>query len=121
MFNGVNRMRWTTLLSTLALLMALAAGCKQQCFLTECDSDHYRKNLAGFLEFDAEASQKPASVVHTSGGAPSTVLDPDRKLRYLSLAEAISIALEQGTRGQGIGTGQFAALSSPCPALSASA
>src|SRR5439155_18471475 len=72
----------------------------------ECDYDHYRKNLAGFLEFDPDGSQKPASVVHVSGGTPSTVLDPDRTIRYISLAEAISIALEQGTRGQGIGTGQ---------------
>ncbi|HKB35871.1 MAG TPA: TolC family protein [Gemmataceae bacterium] len=99
-------MRWTTILSTLALLMATATGCKQQCFLKECDEKHYRDNLAGrFLEFDPEASQKPASVVHNFSGSPPTVLDPDRPKRYLSLAEAISIALEQGTRGQGIGTG----------------
>jgi outer membrane protein TolC len=99
-------MRWTIGLSTLALLMALAAGCKQQCFLLECDKDHYVKNLAGFLEFDPDASQRPASVVHTNGGTPSTVLDPDRKIRYLSLAEAISISLEQGTVGRITGTGQ---------------
>jgi outer membrane protein TolC len=30
---------------------------------------------------------------------PSTILDPDRPIRYISLAEAVSIALEQGTVG----------------------
>src|SRR5262245_56482089 len=40
LFNGVNRMRWTTILSTLALLMATATGCEQQCFLKECDEKH---------------------------------------------------------------------------------
>ena len=58
-------MRWTLTLSTLGLLVAAMAGCKQQCFIKECDYQHYRDNLGGFIEFDPEASQKPASVVHT--------------------------------------------------------
>jgi outer membrane protein TolC len=99
-------MRWTIRLSTLALLLAATAGCKQQCFVTECDYQHYRDKLAGFTEFDPQASQTPTSVVHTTGSSPTTVLDPNRRERYLSLAEALSIALEQGTRGPGIGTGQ---------------
>ncbi len=97
--NGVNRMRWTTTLWALALLLAVVAGCKQQCFLRECDWQHYQDKLAGSLEFKPDATAQPViSVAHT-GGAPSTVFDPDRPPRYLSLAEAISIALEQGTTG----------------------
>src|SRR5262249_18024648 len=33
-------------------------------------------------------------------GAPPTLYNLDRQIRYLSLAEAVSIALEQGTVGQ---------------------
>src|SRR3954454_15944564 len=98
-------MRWTTILSTLALLMAATAGCKQQGFLQECEWEHYRDNLAGAIAFDPQISEHPVSVVSTLGGTPPTVLDPDRNVRYISLAEAISISLEQGTRGPGIGTG----------------
>src|SRR6202047_5693468 len=35
-------MRWKVALATLLALSALAAGCKQHCFMTECDYDHYR-------------------------------------------------------------------------------
>ncbi len=92
-------MRWTRTLSTLALLLVVMAGCKQQCFIKECDYNHYRDNLAGHLEFEPQAADRPTSVVHTGGPDPTTILDPDRKPRYISLAEAISIALEQGTTG----------------------
>ena len=99
-------MRWTTNTWALALLLAVVAGCKQQCFLRECDFEHYRKDLSGMLEYKPDVTAAPVtSVIHSDGDHPTTVFDPDRKVRYLSLAEAISIALEQGTRGPGVGTG----------------
>jgi outer membrane protein TolC len=81
----------------LAFTLAVVAGCKQQCFLNECDYEHYRQvGLTPRLECDPKASIEPATLAPPP---PSTVLDPDRKIRYLSLAEAIAIALEQGRVG----------------------
>jgi outer membrane protein TolC len=93
-------MRWITVVAGLALLMAVTVGCAKQCFLSECDYEHYRKlglGLPADLEANHVVTSEPglADVVPK----PSTVLDPDRKIRYMSLAEAISIALEQGTVG----------------------
>src|SRR5262249_23699727 len=52
-----------------------------------------------------EAGQCVSSTVMHSG-TPTTVLDPNRPIRYMSLAEAISIALEKGTRGSPALNGQ---------------
>lgn len=91
----------------LALTVALATGCKQQCFMTECDWNHYQQHLG--LPKDIECN--PASICQPplcgSIKAPATVLLPDREIRYLSLAEAISIALEQGTINGGAGARQL--------------
>ncbi len=92
-------MRWKTLVGGLALLAAVTAGCKQQCFIGECDYDHYRALTLGA---PSNLDCNPSSIIATAGRdtrAPATVLDPDRPIRYLSLAEAISVALEQGTVG----------------------
>lgn len=100
-------MRWKTVILGLALSVALAAGCKQQCFMTECDWRHYQEHLG--LPKDIECI--PTSICQPPQGvgpkAPATVLDPDRVIRYLSLAEAISIALEQGTINGGGGSRQL--------------
>src|SRR5947199_6585230 len=93
-------MRWTKAIGSLAVLLAAAAGCKQSCFIQECDWKHYQDDLANWTEFKPELAQKP-SLVHV--GTPANVNDPDRPPRYLSLAEAISVALERGTTGQGLG------------------
>jgi outer membrane protein TolC len=89
-------MRWITVVGGLTLALALAAGCKQPCYMTECDYDHY--HLLGIpdkLECDPSAGSQPGLLSQT--GPPATVLHPERKIRYISLAEAISISLEQGT------------------------
>ncbi len=91
-------MRWIKRIWTAALVMAATAGCKQQCFITEGGFDHAQRLLAAGLENMPLASQAAAtSILQTP--TPNTVLDPDRPPRYLSLAEAISKALEKGTRG----------------------
>jgi outer membrane protein TolC len=90
-------MRWKHGVVVLALALVVVAGCKQQCFLNECDYWHYRDiGLTPRLECDPQASLQPATV---AAPTPSTVLDPDRKIRYLSLAEALALALEQGHVG----------------------
>src|SRR5438874_1627655 len=91
-------MRWIKRIWTAAILMAATSGCKQQCFIKECDYQHTRDQLAGALYHMPEAGQAPAvSVLHTP--EPKTVLNPDRPVRFVSLAEAQSTALEQGRRG----------------------
>lgn len=77
--------------------LCLLSGCKQNTFLTEFDYEHY-KNLmpAAVYELDPQSSAQP---VTSRVVRPPTVVDPDRKPRYLSLAEAIAVGLEQGNVG----------------------
>lgn len=99
-------MRWTNVVVGLALTAAGIAGCKQQCFIHECDYEHYHKLIQGMpsnLECDPTASIQPVLGLTPP---PSTILDPARPIRYLSLAETIALALEQGTVGQQV-QGQF--------------
>lgn len=79
------------------VLLALFAGCKQNTFLTEFDYEHY-KNLmpAAVYELDPKATARPVTPVVVR---PATVVDPDRKPRYLSLAETLAVSLEQGNIG----------------------
>src|SRR5258708_11341971 len=92
-------MRWKTVFVGLAATLAVTAGCKQQCFMTE--SDFNTPVTAGIknLERDPTLGSQP---LIGPVARPVNVLEPDRPIRYLSLAEAISIALEQGS----VGTGQ---------------
>jgi outer membrane protein TolC len=91
-------MRWKTMVTGLALALASAVGCKQQCFLAECDHDHYIKDLAlpPNLPCDPSVSIIPSM---SQIAAPATVISPERPVRYMSLAEAIAMALEHGTPG----------------------
>jgi outer membrane protein TolC len=91
-------MRWIIGVGVLALVLAVAAGCKQQIFLHECDYDHYRDLMPLSLE------TKPYSIMPTDVvvcPTPTTVDDPDRPARYISLAECLAIALERGNVGEG--------------------
>ncbi|HXG12498.1 MAG TPA: TolC family protein [Gemmataceae bacterium] len=90
-------MRWITGVGALALALAMVAGCKQQCFIHECDYDHYRELMPAWLEC------QPASILPTEvapSPPPATIFDPDRPPRYISLAECIAIALERGNTGE---------------------
>src|SRR5260370_32134532 len=90
-------MRWKGVGVGLALILAGVVGCKQQCFLNECDYHHYLEiGASKRLEFDPTVSIQPTAV---AAPTPTTVLDPERKPRYLSLAEAIAMALQQGRVG----------------------
>jgi len=89
-------MRWMTV-TGLALAFAIMAGCKQPCYLTQDDCEHYHAlGLPPNLEKGAAAAVLPTGA---DGPSPATVTHPERTVRYLSLAEAIALALEQGTVG----------------------
>ncbi len=89
-------MRWIAVSVVLVLAFFSVVGCKQQCFLTECDYDHYR-SLG--LPANAEYGQPPITPEWVDVKAPATVDFPERPIRYLTLNEAIAIALERGGVG----------------------
>src|SRR6516165_3378482 len=87
--------RWKHVIVGLAIMLAGFSGCKQQCFLYECDHDHYIRDLGlpERVECDPISTMEP---VIPNVATPTTIIDPERPPRYLSLAEAVAIALEQG-------------------------
>jgi hypothetical protein len=89
-------MRWKAVFIGLALTLAATAGCKQQCFMTESDLQTPITAGLGNRELDPTVGNQP---IIARVSAPPTVLSLDRQIRYVSLAETISIALEQGTVG----------------------
>src|SRR5437588_8443045 len=90
-------MSWKALLGCLVLGGAATLGCQRQCFLSEADfNDSHGRSLSANLECDPTASTVPARGMV---GAPTTVDDTQRQVRFLSLREAIAIALENGTVG----------------------
>ncbi len=89
-------MRWTLAVTGMALTLATLGGCKQQLFLTEPDYRHYKEMGEKLLEYDPSASIIPST---TDMAPPTTIFDTDRKVRYVSLPEAIASALEKGTTG----------------------
>src|SRR5262245_32270074 len=91
-------MRGKAMVCGLLLSLAVIGGCKQQCFLKECDYDHYRELTAQNLD----CACPPGNLLPPEAGnvpPPPTVLDPNRPIRYLSLSEALAVALEQGNVG----------------------
>src|SRR5207249_4126238 len=96
--NGLRRgrsmTRWNAGLTAVAVLVAGLAGCRQQCFMTEADYQSTRNGIylpPPNLEVDLHAS-----IVPSPGNTPPpmTVRDLNRPVRYLSLPEAVAIALE---------------------------
>jgi len=87
-------MRWLPGIIGLALVLALGSGCQRQVFLQERDLNSATGTLSQNLEHDPSVG---ASAISPPVDAPPTVDFPDRPPRYLSLQEAIAIALETGT------------------------
>jgi outer membrane protein TolC len=94
-------MRWKNVLGGgLALILAASAGCKQTCYMTECEMQNClsKADLPGRnLECDPHAGVTPSPAAFTA--PPTTVDEPERPIRYIPLAEAIAIALQQGNVG----------------------
>src|SRR5262245_42117327 len=92
-------MRWKPVVMAIALALAAAAGCKQQCFLLEPDYKEIHSRLhvpCDLVENPNHASILPAKVVIPP---VATVDAPERPQRPISLAECISLALENGRTG----------------------
>jgi len=90
-------MRWKFLGVTVALLLALVSGCTQRIFMTEQDYQHTVTSTLEGQELHPDLSNTP--MINPSG-APMTLRNLDRKVRFISLAECIAIGLEQGRVGQ---------------------
>jgi outer membrane protein TolC len=91
-------MGWKAWVMSLGLAFLAAVGCKQQCFLTQADYDEFQHTigLPANLANDPSAGITP---IIPPVSTPSTVSNPDREPWYLTLNEAIAIALEKGTTG----------------------
>jgi outer membrane protein TolC len=91
-------MRWKSSMGILALLLAATVGCKQRVFMTEQQMDTYSLMVPSNLATNPNAGCEPTIPLVD---APPTLYNLERfRIRYLALAEAIAIALEQGTVGQ---------------------
>jgi len=89
--------RWKNKLAMALLVCGTMAGCKQPLYMSH--DDHKAVTIAGLpkdFENDPNAAAIPSAEGHI---APPTVDKPDAPVRYMTLAEAFAIALEQGTRG----------------------
>jgi outer membrane protein TolC len=89
-------MRWKAWIRGMASLLALTGGCKERVFMTECDLRHYNTLAVANLDVTPDATSHP---VIGAVGAPPTVVQPEREIRFVSLQECLAIALEQGTTG----------------------
>jgi outer membrane protein TolC len=85
------------LVALMTLFLALSGGCKQRCFLTEADYNQTTTTLLDGIQLDPKL---PYQALLPQIETPPTLNNLDRKVRFLSLAEAVAIALEQGTVGQ---------------------
>src|SRR5262245_17386956 len=97
-------MRWKAVVVILVLGSCAVLGCKQQCFMTECDYDHYR-HLGLPPGGEYSAPEIAPELIHSP--PPTTIHDPERKARYITLNEAIAMALERGDVGSLALNGQF--------------
>src|SRR5262245_64058853 len=94
--NGVTTMRWKKWVGGLALLAGAVVGCKQEVFMTLPDRQETKSLALDLVENNPRVVDAPLTPLVP---APATPSYPDRPARYISLAEAISIALEQGSTG----------------------
>lgn len=85
---------------TAVLLLACLGGCTRTCYMTEGDLQSCTASMASALPRDLATN--PHDAIYPSGAItprPMTVDDVDRPIKYMSLAECIAIALEQGNIG----------------------
>jgi outer membrane protein TolC len=84
-------------LAALLVAFAIVAGCKYPCFMTEED---YHSCCGIQLPPGGEVGGDTILPPSAQGPSPASVSDPQRQDRYLSLREAIAVALENGTAGR---------------------
>jgi outer membrane protein TolC len=78
---------------------AVLAGCQKPIFVSEPDLFDTQKRLGLPLQPENDPTAGIVPFLDPVS-EPATVLDPDRPPRYMSLREAIAIALESGTTGR---------------------
>ncbi len=106
---GINMIRWRRIrkhmMMWIAFLAISLASCKQPLYITENDQDEMlRLSNNPLLETDPGIG---TNVPYYDGPSQvRTVLNPDAPPKYLSMAEAFSIALEKGNEGISTLTGQ---------------
>jgi outer membrane protein TolC len=90
-------MTWKALAIGLPFALAAVIGCQNQFFLTAQDL----QNAKGICLPPISDGERGAPIAPPGGlvPPPTTVDDTQRQVRYMSLREAISIALENGTIG----------------------
>lgn len=89
---------WKQVLGAVGAALCLS-GCTKQIFMDPSDyADYARMNLPENIENSPTDTLQPATVERVGPG-PTTVYDPSRPPRYMSLKEAIAIGLEQGNIG----------------------
>jgi len=94
----MKRTRWTRRVMGGLLGLAFAGGCKQQVFLEPSDYKDAVQN-ANLAKLESHPAEAIVPSMSQPGALPATVLDPSRPARYLTLKEAIAVALEQGNVG----------------------
>jgi len=90
-------MGWKFSCCGLTLLLTILVGCKGRVFLTEDQLNIYKGPVPANLQENPNIGATPTVPLTEP---PPTLYNLNRAIRYLSLAEAISISLEQGTVGQ---------------------
>lgn len=93
--------RWKPCLICLVLTVLGSVGCTRQLFIAKTDLEDARSmslrlNAPIDLENNPQYALEPG---FANPPKPPTPVDPDRPIRYLSLPEAITIALESGNVG----------------------
>ncbi|MFO0929111.1 MAG: TolC family protein [Gemmataceae bacterium] len=89
-------MRWKRL-GTLVALLTLVGGCSQRCFMTEAEFNRTTTTFLEGMELKPDLATKPITEITDP---PPTLTNLDRKVRFISLAECVAIALENGRVGQ---------------------
>jgi len=93
--------RWKPRILVLTLAVLVSAGCKQQLFIDRHDLECAMTlgapiNAPSDLEQNPEHALVPGSYIPPK---PPNVDDPDRTIRYITLPEAIALAMESGNVG----------------------
>ncbi len=97
--NGVIHMHRIARVAILAGVMCIVTGCTQQCFIHEADLHHYN-TLGGPPHLETDPSAGAPQLELTDRNEVATVDTPEnREPWYLTLSEAMAIALEQGSTG----------------------
>lgn len=89
-------MRWNRL-GTLVALLTFLSGCSQRCFMTEADFNRTTTTFLEGMELKPDLAAHPLTEITDP---PPTLTNLDRKVRFISLAECVAIALENGRVGQ---------------------